>query len=212
MSKGIFITFEGTEGCGKSTQIRMLGDWLKRKGLKVVLTREPGGTRAGQLIRSLLLDPKNAGLSDIAETFLYMAARAELVRQVVGPQLKKGRAVLCDRWLDSTEAYQGYGGAVDRRRIHQWGREATAGIRPDLTLLLDLPLEEGLRRVRSARALDRMEKKELSYHARVRRGFLAIARREPGRVKRVSIRPSDSARDVHEKIKEIAGRVFRFRD
>ena len=198
--QGILITLEGNEGCGKSTQIKMLYRYLKKKGKKVFLTREPGGTKIGDDIRRVLLDVRNKGMSPLCETMLYMASRAQLVGEVVKPHLAKGEIVLCDRWLDATVAYQGYGGGVDLRLIGTLGRIATQGIVPKRTVYLDLPVKVGLSRAKKRHRADRMEKKRVAYLEKVRQGFLAIARREPGRFKRVVIREADSVRTVHERV------------
>jgi len=179
--KGIFITFEGSEGSGKSTQIRLVRAYLKKKKKPVLFIREPGGVRISEKIRSILLDVANMKMGDECETLLYMAARAQLVREVVAPALKKGKIVLCDRFLDSTVAYQGYGNGVDIATIKRIGRFATCGIRPDITFFFDIDAPKGLSRIN--RPKDRIERRAMSYHNRVRQGYLAIARREPGRVK-----------------------------
>ena len=199
-SRGMLITFEGNEGCGKSTQLRLLYDYLRKKGKKVFLTREPGGTPIGDRIRGVLLDVRHQKMSPVCETLLYMASRAQLVAEVVKPRLDQGQMVLCDRWLDSTLAYQGYAGGVDPRWIQELGRAATQGVMPNLTIYLDLPVKDGLERVRKRNASDRMEKKGLIFHEKVRKGFLAIAKKEPKRFKRIVVSKNDSIQEVHEKI------------
>ncbi len=200
MGKGLLITLEGNEGAGKSTQIKLLQDYLKKKGVPVFLTREPGGTAIGDGIRQILLDNKNKSMTPTVETLLYMASRAQLVEEVILPQLKAGKMVLCDRWLDATVAYQGYGAGVDVKWIESLGQKATQGIQPILSLFLDLPLEIGLKRAKSHKPADRMEKKAFLFHQKVRKGYLAIAKKEPRRFKRLSILESDSIQVVHEKI------------
>ena len=202
MKRGRLITLEGNEGSGKSTQIRLLYELLKRRGKKVYLTREPGGTRTSDGIRAVLLDNRNKGMTPVCETLLYMASRAQLVEEVLLPKLASGHIVLCDRWLDATVAYQGYGGGIDKDWIRSLGREVTKGIRPDLTLFLDLPLACGLRRAKSHKKADRMERKNLAFHRRVRRGYDAIAKEEPKRFRRIRISETDPVRTVYEKIKE----------
>ncbi len=182
--KGKFITFEGSEGCGKSTQSRLLAQYLKRKGFKVVYLREPGGTRISEKIRKILLDPKNH-IAPISETLLYMAARAQVVSQIIKPALLKAKLVICDRFLDSTIAYQGYGLGIDIDFIKRIGNLVTYGIKPDLTIFLDLPVKKGLR-YRKER-LDRIEKRSLLYHFRVRKGYLKLARLEPKRIKVIKV-------------------------
>jgi len=195
--KGKFITFEGSEGCGKSTQSRLLSGYLRRRGFKVVYLREPGGTKISEKIRKILLDPKNH-IVPICETMLYLAARAEVVNEVIKPALLEGKIVICDRFLDSTLAYQGYGLGIDIDFIKRAGNFVSQGIKPDLTLFLDLPVKKGLkhRRVTS----DRIEKRSLAYHIRVRNGYLKLAALEPGRIKIVKVE-SDKNK-TQEKIRQ----------
>ncbi len=183
--KGKFITFEGSEGSGKSTQSRLLYQYLKNKGYKVVYLREPGGTKISEKIRDILLDPENNSLLPVCETLLYMAARAQLTNELIGPALAKGKIVICDRFLDSTVAYQGYGLGIDIDAIKCIGDFATAGIRPDLTIFLDLPVRAGLKHRHGAK--DRIEKRSLGYHSRVRKGYLTMSNQEPRRIKVVKI-------------------------
>lgn len=206
--KGMLITLEGGEGCGKSTQIRLLFEDLKRQGKKVFLTREPGGTRTGDAIRNILLDAKTEKLSGVCETLLYMASRAALVDEVIAPKIREGYIVLCDRWLDATVAYQGYGEGVDLKWIRAVGEKVTQGIQPKITIYLDLPPTAGLRRAKSHKAADRMELKKKSFHEKVRQGYLAIALREPKRVHRIALKESDGIPEVRQKIKEIVRRVL----
>jgi dTMP kinase len=183
----MFITFEGCEGCGKSTHSRLLYEHLKGLGYDCVLTREPGGTRLGEAVREALLHSDGMEISDVTELFLFESARAQIVRQVIKPALSSKKIVVCDRFSDATRAYQGYGGGVDSRIIKVLDKVATGGMTPDITFLLDIDIETGLKRAR-LKGVDRMESKQLSYHRRVRRGYLEIARREPARVKIVSVR------------------------
>lgn len=157
--KGKLITFEGSEGSGKSTQSKLLYQYLKNKGYKVIYLREPGTTRISEKIRDILLDAKNTSMRPICETLLYMAARAQLVDEVIRPALSLGKIVICDRFLDSTLAYQGYGLGIDIQAIKCIGDFATHGIKPDLTIFLDLPVKHGLK-YRSA-TKDRIEKGHL---------------------------------------------------
>ena len=206
--KGSLITLEGGEGCGKSTQIKLLFNELKKSGLKVFLTREPGGTKAGDEIRNVLLDAKMGHLSGSCETLLYMAARAVLVDEVIAPKLRQGFIVLCDRWLDATVAYQGYGEGVDLKWIRAVGKAVTQDVRPKLTIVLDLPVSVGLGRAMSHKAADRMELKKISFHEKVRRGYLAIARRDPRRVRVLVLNEFDSIKNIHNKIKRMVDRVL----
>ena len=200
--KRILITLEGNEGSGKSTQIRLLHHYLKKKGYPVFLTREPGGTRISDGIRSILLDNRNKKMTAICETLLYMASRNQLVEEVIKPKLKKGIIVLCDRWLDATVAYQGYGAGVDVRWIRSLGKIVTGGVRPTRTLFMDLPLLCGLRRAKSYKDADRMERKALLFHKKVRKGYWRVAKEEARRFKWIRIKEKDSISQVHEKIKE----------
>ncbi len=206
--KGLFITLEGNEGCGKSTQIKKLQAYLKKRGFRIFLTREPGGTAIGDQIRRILLDPKNKSMRPDCEVFLYMASRAELVREAIRPRLRRGFVVLCDRWLDATIAYQGAAGGVDIKWIKKAGERATGGLEPDLTLYLDLDVAVGLLRAKKHKKADRVERKKLSYHKKVRQGFLRIEKNEPERFKRLIIRPRDNEETVHQKIKGLVDHVI----
>ena len=179
--KGKFITFEGSEGCGKSTQSRLLYQYLKRKGFRVVYLREPGGTKVSEKIRKILLDSQNDSIAPISEMLLYMAARAQLVNEIIAPALKQSRIIICDRFLDSTIAYQGYGLGLDIQLIKCVGEIATSGINPNLTIFLDLPLRKGLEHRQQSK--DRIEKRSLAYHSRVLAGYLKLAHLEPKRIK-----------------------------
>ena len=181
---GRLITFEGSEGCGKSTQSGMLFSYFKAKGAKVIYLREPGGVRLSEMIRKILLDPKSR-ISAQAETLLYMAARAQVVEEIIKPALEAKKIVICDRFLDSTIAYQGFGLGIDIKLIKSLGSFATQGIKPDLTIFLDLPIKSGLKHRHNCQ--DRIEQRCLSYHQKVRRGYLALARQEPQRIRRVKV-------------------------
>jgi len=202
---GLFITFEGIEGCGKTTQIRLLEDFLKLRSHDVVLTREPGGTRIGDQIRKILLSVENKGMFPVAELFLYAAARNQHVEEVIQPALKDGRIVLCDRFADATTAYQGAARRIERDFLDQVHKIATSGLKPDLTILLDLPAEAGLKRAwdrnekeKITGKEDRFEQEACDFHERVRAGYLEIAREEPCRVKVINaLEPVDS---VHQRI------------
>ena len=182
---GKFITFEGSEGSGKSTQAALVLEYLKSRKLPVVLLREPGGVKISEKIRELLLDVKNAGMGDECETLLYMAARAQMVKEVLEPQLKAGKIILCDRFLDSTIAYQGYGNGIDIKTIQQLGLFATKGLAPDLTILFDIPPEKGLARTNQKK--DRIESRPLEYHKRVRSGYLELGKLYPARIKVIKV-------------------------
>jgi dTMP kinase len=184
---GVFITFEGVEGCGKSTQARLFAQRLSGIGAPVRALREPGGTQVGEAIRSILLDPANAGLDARAELLLYEASRAQLVAEVIEPALAAGEVVICDRFYDSTTAYQGYARGIPLGEIEQLNGAATGGLAPDLTIVVDVDPALGLERAcRGRDGADRLEAEELAFHERVRDGFLAVARVEPERVVVVS--------------------------
>jgi dTMP kinase len=179
--KGKFITFEGSEGCGKSTQSRLLYQYLLRKGYDVIYLREPGSTAVGEEIRKILLDAKNNSMTSVSEMLLYMAARSQVVQEIIKPALSAGKIVVCDRFLDSTLAYQGYGLGLDTKIIKEIGRLVTLGVSPDLTILLDLPVQKGFKYRDSKK--DRIEQRSIPYHARVRAGYLELARRDSRRIK-----------------------------
>jgi dTMP kinase len=178
----MFITFEGIEGTGKSTQIALLDELLKSRGVKTLLTREPGGSALGRDLRRLLLHMDSQGMAAPAELFLYLADRAQHVAQVIRPALAQGKWVLSDRFADSTVVYQGYGRGLDPRTLHSLNEVAVAGLWPDLTLLLDLPAETGLNRALArnlregkSREEGRFEAEALDFHNRVREGYLTWA-------------------------------------
>jgi len=178
----MFITLEGPEGAGKTTQLRALADYLRGCGYDVVTTREPGGTAIGDQIRHVLHDTANVAMSPTAEVLLYAASRAQLVAEVIQPALAAGRVVLCDRYADSTMAYQGYGRGLDRDALAALTAVATGGLRPDLTLLLDLDVAHGLARRRDeGEEMNRLDLETIEFHRRVRAGYLALAAAEPAR-------------------------------
>lgn len=188
LKRGLFITLEGVEGCGKSTQAKLLFGYLKRVGYNCVLTREPGGTRSGEMIRKILLDTKNRSLCGTTELFLFEANRSQIVEEVIRPALKEKKIVICDRFFDATMAYQGYAGGFDKNAVCSMNILATGGLKPYLTIILDINTKEGLRRATRFRSSDRMENKKISYHYKVRRGYIDIAKREPRRVKLIKTR------------------------
>ncbi|MDI6739511.1 MAG: dTMP kinase [Candidatus Edwardsbacteria bacterium] len=183
-SRGLFVTFEGIEGCGKTTQAGMLALWFRRQGHKVVVTREPGGPHIAENIRRILLDARHHAMHPMTELLLLEAARAQHVAEVIAPALKSGAIVICDRFADSSTAYQGFGRKIDRAMVEELNRIATGGTWPDLTLVIDVPVDEGLKRAtKRKRRFDRMESQEKQFHLRVRNGFKALAKSEPARVK-----------------------------
>ena len=182
-SRGLFITVEGIDGCGKSTQARLIAAALEAAGHDVLRLREPGGVKISEQIRAILLDPANVEMGDVCELLLYEAARAQLVHQVIRPALAAGKTVVCDRFYDSTTAYQAFADGLDRNMVSQANELAVDGCRPDLTLVFDLPVEDALRRRSGREAEDRLELKGLEFQERVAVGFRAVAVDEPDRVK-----------------------------
>jgi dTMP kinase len=203
MPKGKFITFEGPEGCGKSSQIKLLSDALVKEGRIVLTTREPGGTDVGEEIRKILMNPEHVELTDLTEVFLYEAARAQIVNEVIIPALDSGHIVLCDRFSESTLAYQGYGGKISVEWIQKIDQMARGGLSPDLTLFIDVNPEVGLKRARaSKKEIDRLEEKDLEYHKRVYQGYLELAKKNPDRIKIVDGRKG--VQEVHQEILKLA--------
>lgn len=201
--KGRFITFEGGEGCGKSTQVRRLKEALEAEGYEVLLTREPGGTRLSELIRGLLKDEREDPPCDRAELLLFLAARAQLVRNVIRPALDAGTWVVSDRFSDSTFAYQGYGRGLPLDVLRLANDFACEGLRPDLTVLLDVDTETSRARLRKREAAtnttaDRIEQAGDAFHERLRQGFLEMAAQEPNRI--VTIDASGTPDEVWEKV------------
>jgi dTMP kinase len=211
--KGTFITFEGIEGSGKSTQIALLANYLTAKGVRHVLTREPGGTLIGDQIRKILLDPANRALDSAAELLLYAASRAQHLREIIIPALADGANVLCDRFSDATLAYQGYGRGLDIEMIRALDRIVTAGMRPELTLLFDIEAASGIARARgrnNSRGLEaeaRFENEELVFHERVRQGYLELVAQEPERIQVVDA--SSSAEAIQVKVRKIVDERLR---
>ncbi|MGH6959475.1 MAG: dTMP kinase [Dongiaceae bacterium] len=194
----MFITFEGLDGCGKTTQMRRLGERLRAMGRRVVESAEPGGTTIGAQIRGVLLDSANHRMSPIAEMLLYFASRAQAVDEVIRPALQAGSIVLSDRFTDSTLAYQGCGRGLGANAVAALDHIACGGLKPDLTLLLDIDVETGLARAQARRA-DRMEEQDAAFYARVREAYATLAAREPSRIRTIDARAS---------IEEVAERVW----
>jgi dTMP kinase len=207
---GVFVTFEGPEGSGKSTQIHLLCAYLQGRNLPAVRTREPGGTRIGDMIRSVILSPEHAEMSAHCEFLLFSASRAQLVAQFIRPHLQSGHIVLCDRYADSSLAYQGFAHGLDLSSLRQITQFATGGLRPDLTFYFDLDVRVGLRRKRDGDSpLDRLDSQTIEFHERVRRGYLAMAEEEPQRWTVI-----DAARrveEVQEQVRQVLDRFLSVR-
>jgi len=207
LKRGVFISLEGVEGCGKSTQARLLAEYIAELGYPVVLTHEPGGTPITEQIREILLEPRNTDMTNITELLLYLASRAQHVDQLIMPALVEGKVVICERFSDATFAYQGYARGFDLDHLEQVNKMATGGLEPDLTLLLDLKPEDGLsRKGRDSYALDRLENESDEFHNKVRNGYLAIARRSPQRVEVIDAK--DAVEDVHLRIRKCVDQRF----
>ena len=214
MAKGFFIAIEGPDGCGKSTQIALLAAALRERGFDVVLTREPGGTRLGEEIRKVLLLSKDENFSPYAELLLFEAARAQHVEEVLKPAMKEGKVVIASRYAEATRAYQGGGRGLPLTEVAAANELGTRGLWPDLTIILDIDSEEGLRRVKGCQEgaagkdlppgeLDRIEKESLDFHRRVRKEYLSLAEEEKDRVRVV-----DGSRAVGEVFKEVLALVL----
>ena len=200
----MFITFEGIEGCGKTTQIKRLGEKMGAYGIPHVTTLEPGGTKIGERIRRILLDAKNRNLSSLTELLLYIADRSQHVEEVIKPALEQGRWVMCDRFFDATVAYQGAARGQDLKLVRDLNNIATQGIRPDITFLLDCPVEVGLERALRRnetdpeQGQDRFEKEKINFHIKVREAYLELAEKHKKRF--VVIDATLSMDDMEEEI------------
>ena len=199
--KGMFISFEGIEGTGKSTQARLLANHLKEKGYRVIQTMEPGGTRISLKIRELLLSMESREMDHVAELLLYNAARVQHIKEIIRPALERGDIVITDRFSDSTVAYQGYARGIDLQLIDSLDMIATKKLRPDITILFDVDVRTGLARNKDLGKNDRLELEDISFHEKVREGFLQMAARESGRIKVVDC--SESLEGVHLKVVKI---------
>lgn len=195
MKKGLFITFEGIDGCGKTTQLNLLNEYLIKKGYETVITKEPGAKGLGEKLRNILLNYEG-DVSDRCESFLFLADRAQNVDMIVNPAIKQNKIVLCDRHIDSTAAYQGYGRGLDLNQINQLNNLATGGRKPDLTFVFDVDLETSALRV--GKDKDRMEKSGQEFFNKVRNGYLEIAKNEPERVKII-----DSTKSIEDVFKQV---------
>ena len=198
MRKGLFITFEGADGCGKTTQIELLNKYLLEKGYETLLTREPGAKGLGVKLREILLN-YDGEVSPNCESFLFLADRAQHVDCIIKPALNEGKIILCDRHTDSTVAYQGYGRGLDLERIHMLNSIATSRLKPDLTIVFDVDVETSMKRV--GKEKDRMESAGVEFFNKVRNGYLEISKQEPERVK--VINSSDTIENIHKQVVEL---------
>ncbi len=207
MDKGLFFTFEGIDGAGKSTQLKFFQDWLKELGKDVLIVREPGGTVIGEKIREVLLNKKNGGMVPMTELLLFEAARAQITEEVIKPSLAAGKVVICDRFYDSTYAYQGYARGMGSETVTYLNNLATAGLAPDMTFVMDIDADFALeRRVGRGEAADRMEALGISFQREVRKGYLEAAEKEPERIKVVDA--SGTPEEIFESIKKLAKEVL----
>lgn len=195
---GLFITMEGTDGAGKTTQINMLRDYLEGKGLKVICTREPGGTDIGEKIREVILDKNNTNMSSLTEALLYAAARAQHVSEVIRPALDEGDVVISDRFLDSNLVYQGFARSMGERLIKNINKYALGDLEPDITFFLKLRPEDGILRKRNQAELDRMERENMNFHQRVYDGYVSLSRKNRARIKTIDAKKS--VEDIHSAI------------
>jgi len=197
----MFITFEGVEGSGKSTQVKLLAELLTKMGHKVTLTREPGWGELGELIRRVILDERELELDPFSELCLFCADRAQHVRDFIKPRLQEGEIVICDRYFDSTVVYQGYGRKLDKRLVNKIAVASTLDLIPDVTFLLNLPVRTGLSRLQTRGEITKMDEEPLEFHEMIRQGYMLIAKREPGRIKKINA--DREILEIHEDIKSI---------
>jgi dTMP kinase len=205
---GIFITFEGIDFCGKTTQAKKLANYLREKGYEVVLIREPGGEKIAEKIRRILLSGKNLEIIPVTELLLYEASRDQLTQRVILPQLEEKKIVICDRYSDSTLAYQGYGRELNKSMIEYLNRISTSGLVPDLTILLDVPVEISLKRKAKdkKKGVDRLEREKFDFYQRVRNGYLKIAERNKKRIKFIDGR--EDKEKTWQKVKSVVDRFL----
>lgn len=196
--RGKFITIEGTDGSGKSTQIELLMDYLRKKGADVIFTREPGGTQISEKIREIILDVDNSEMTGITEALLYAAARSQHVEEKIIPAIEAGKIIICDRFVDSSIAYQGAARGLGAEKIMGINEAALHGIMPDMTLFFDLSPEKGILRKKNERALDRLEKEKMDFHEKVYEGYKNLCKKYPERIK-----PIDADRSIDEVHSEV---------
>lgn len=205
MKDGIFITVEGTDGSGKTTQIKLMDEYLRSKGHEVIITREPGGTKINEKIRSIILDPENQEMGMITETLLYASARAQLVSEVIKPALSEGKLVICDRFVDSSYVYQGFGRGLNLKMITEINRVALDGIVPDITFFFDISPDVALKRRIDSTGTDRIEKEKMEFHMRVYNGYIKLAMLYPDRIRTI-----DGKRSVEEIFEDVKGHIDAF--
>ena len=205
---GFFVTFEGVEGCGKTTQLELLFSKMQSMEIPVLATREPGGTKLGRNLRDILLFSEKDSIDIGTELLLYEADRIQHVKEVIFPALEKGINVLCDRFFDSTTAYQVYGRGLDYELVQKINEFASCGLEPDLTFLLQIPVSEGLKRANSSGVADRLEKEDLEFHEKVKNGFLKIADQNPERFSLIA--DGESIDNIHSEILGIVSKAFRW--
>lgn len=205
MKNGIFITVEGTDGSGKTTQIKLMDEYLRSKGHEVIITREPGGTKINEKIRSIILDPENQEMGMITETLLYASARAQLVSEVIKPALSEGKLVICDRFVDSSYVYQGFGRGLNLKLITEINRVALDGIAPDITFFFDISPDVALKRRIDSTGADRIEKEKMEFHMRVYNGYIKLAMLYPDRIRTI-----DGKRSVEEIFEDVKGHIDAF--
>jgi len=203
--EGLFITFEGIEGCGKTTQAKLLYEYLINRNIECVLTHEPGGTLISEKIREILLDKKNYNMVYLTELFLYLASRSQHTFEKIIPALKNGKIVICDRYFDSTLAYQGEGRNIPKQKVFEINNFATGGLIPHLTFLIDINEDVGLERLKERKGKDRIEEEEINFHKRVRGAYLTLARENKERFRII-----DGLGSIEHIHKEIVNIVLKF--
>ena len=204
--RGKFITVEGTDGAGKSTQIELLVKYLHNNGFEVVVTREPGGTSISEKIREIILDIENSEMSDITEALLYAASRAQHISQKIKPAVEAGKVVICDRFVDSSIAYQGYARGLDMSLIEDVNMYAVDGMIPDATLFFDIKPEIGIARKKNVQSLDRIEKEALDFHYKVYNGYMQLLEKYPQRIKRIDA--EKDVEEVHKQVVEVLNQIL----
>ncbi len=204
-NRGLFISLEGIEGTGKSTQAGLLSKYLSKRGFKTVLTEEPGGTVISSRIRKILLSTKHDKMDYITELLLYNAARTQHIKEKIIPAIENGKVVITDRFSDSTVAYQGYGRGISLKIINRLDEIATGRMRPDITILIDLDVKTGLERNRAVNKRDRLELQDIKFHNKVRKGYLELAKKDAGRIKMVD--GAQSINKVHQRIIDIINKT-----